>query len=325
MLWAGPPAVGKRTLALRFARGYLCEQGVFLGCGTCRACRLVDQGQHPDVQVFAVEPGQTHSIEDVWRFQHQVALKPWYGDVKFFLWDDADRMRQEAANAMLKTLEEPPADTVTILVTAQPYRVLPTIRSRSQIVRFGPVREDVLLAYLLKQADWTEVEARWAIRWSQGRPGVVLQGRAFWEFHKRLRRAVLDWFQQWLPQPQEEWWRYMEMDLRPLAGLAQEVLGISGGMYTADGWVWNRAWLQQVVQHGLMILRDLYWLRLGLRHLVVNVDVVGTLERMAGWVEPGWLMERVEAGLGLLHDVGVYHLGGAWQIPGQLVGPGGLT
>lgn len=318
MLWAGPPAVGKKTLALRFAQGYLCEKGTFLGCGTCRACRLIDHGQHPDVLVFTVEPGQNHSIEDVWRFQHQVALKPWHGDVKFFLWDDAERMRQEAANAMLKTLEEPPEDTITILITSQVYRILPTIRSRAQILRFGPVREDVLLSHLMRQGEWTEAEARWVIRWGQGRPGWVLQPRSFWEFHKRLRRAVLDWFQQWLPQPQEAWWRYMEMDLRPLTGLAREIFQITGGIYTADGWVWNRWWVQQVVWHGLMILRDLYWLRLGLRSLIVNVDVIGTLERMAAWVDPTWVEGRIETWLSFLHDVAVYHFGGAWQVPGRL-------
>ncbi len=321
MLWAGPEGVGKRTIALRFAQGRLCTHHTFLGCGTCAPCRMVERGQHPDLVVYMLNGQSTHRVETVWRYREQIALRSWSGGVKIFIWDDVDRMRQEAANAMLKTLEEPPPDAITILITAQLYRILPTIRSRSQILRFGPVPEEDLLRYLLRQPEWSESEARWACRFSQGRPGWIMQPRAFWDFHRQLRRIVLEWLQKWLADPHEEWWRYMEVDVRPLETLARDVFSVQGPLFTGDGWVWHRWWVEQILTHALILVRDLWYVQQRLHALIISIDLQGTLERMADWVSSDRLLTYIERWTQFLYDMRIYHFSGAWQFPGHVLRP----
>jgi DNA polymerase III subunit delta' len=142
----GPPGSGRTTTALAFARALLCETGA--GCGRCRACRLAGEGKHPDLHVIVPTPPESNPkgarairLGAVRELERQAALRPSMGRWKLFILDDAERMTGETPQAILKTLEEPPAHTVLILVLPRARAVPATVLSRCQLVRFAP-RDD---------------------------------------------------------------------------------------------------------------------------------------------------------------------------------------
>ena len=140
LLIAGPRGMGKRTLALNFARGLLCEspREDGLGCGACASCGVVAAGQHPDFQLlelFETEDEETKAVTEI-RIERIRGLTYWAnltshrGRAKVAVIAPAEAMNAPAANALLKTLEEPPPGTYLILVAHQPGRVPATLRSR---------------------------------------------------------------------------------------------------------------------------------------------------------------------------------------------------
>jgi len=140
LLIAGPRGMGKRTLALNFARGLLCEspRDDGLGCGACPGCGLVAAGQHPDfvlLELFETEDEETKAVAEI-RIERIRGLTYWAnltshrGRAKVAVIAPAEAMNAPAANALLKTLEEPPPGTYLILVAHQPGRVPATLRSR---------------------------------------------------------------------------------------------------------------------------------------------------------------------------------------------------
>lgn len=142
--WAfvGPPGSGRTTTALAFAQALVCEQG---GCGRCRACLQAVEGKHPDVHVLTPTPPESNPkgarairIGAIRELERQASLRPVMARHKVFVIDDADRMTGESPQAFLKTLEEPPAQTVMVLVLARTRAVPATVLSRCQIVRFAP-------------------------------------------------------------------------------------------------------------------------------------------------------------------------------------------
>jgi DNA polymerase III subunit delta' len=144
--FVGPAGSGRTATALAFARTLLCETGV--ACGRCRGCRLGAEGKHPDLHVIVPTPPESNPkgarairIGAVRELEHEAALRPVMARQKVFVLDDADRMTGESPQAILKTLEEPPAHTVLILILARTRAVPATVISRCQLVRFAP-RED---------------------------------------------------------------------------------------------------------------------------------------------------------------------------------------
>lgn len=184
VLLAGPPSVGKTTLALDLAAGLLCSAAdpVDRPCGVCRACRRVRTRSHPDLHSLApTEPGRQIVIgrdDDPRRgIRHliaELALAPLEGRYRVAVLEGADRMNEEAQNAFLKTLEEPPPASVIVLCADSPDRLLPTIRSRCATVRLGLVGSRTIEA-LLVERDLAEppLAARLA-RIAAGRPGLAV-------------------------------------------------------------------------------------------------------------------------------------------------------
>lgn len=133
-LFAGPDGIGKKLVAQAFARAFLCEAAN--GCGVCAACTKIAAGSHPDF--YTLEPdGSAIKIDQIRTLQPQLALRSFAGRGKVCLIDSAELMTHEAANALLKTLEEPTAATLIILISGRPESLLATIRSRCQQVRFN--------------------------------------------------------------------------------------------------------------------------------------------------------------------------------------------
>lgn len=155
LLITGQPGLGKRRLAYDLATAMLCtapeDSGV--SCGDCRGCRLVAQDAHPDF--FAVgleEEKQSILIDQIRALSERLALSSQYGSYRIGLIDPADRMNSAAANALLKTLEEPPAGVVLLLTASRPSRLPATIRSRCQQLTLSPPPAEQARAWLQAQA-----------------------------------------------------------------------------------------------------------------------------------------------------------------------------
>lgn len=151
-LFAGLAGVGKETVAAYFANLILCEQRMTgtAPCGECTACRKIKNGNHPDLQVVRPAGGQM-KIDQIREIQQQIIYQPLEGPRKVYILTNTERMNEYAANSLLKTLEEPPASSTLILLTENLEVILPTIRSRCQILQFYPMPLDELTEALMKR------------------------------------------------------------------------------------------------------------------------------------------------------------------------------
>jgi len=168
MIFAGPEGVGKKTLGMLLARRLNCLRPEGEDpCADCPSCRKMDAGMHPDFML--VQPdGAFIKIEQIRAVIGEVAFQPFEGQYRLIIFDRADQMRAEAANSLLKTLEEPSSRTILILVTSQPYSLLPTIRSRAQLIQFNAIPQEQIFEYLVRQTGLQLPEARLAAALSNG-------------------------------------------------------------------------------------------------------------------------------------------------------------
>ncbi len=140
LLFSGPAGVGKLDFALLLAASLLCDQpdAAALPCGNCRGCQLLAAGSHPDFRLLQPEEeGKEITIGQIRELLVWQALTPQYGRARAVIIEPADRMNANAANALLKTLEEPGREVLLLLITARPAALLPTIRSRCQQLPFA--------------------------------------------------------------------------------------------------------------------------------------------------------------------------------------------
>jgi DNA polymerase-3 subunit delta' len=149
----GPPGVGKRATARALAQAVNCPAPAAGpdACGVCSACRRVAAGTHPDVVEVRPEDKSVISIDQIRDVAARASLRPYEGRTKVWILDPADKMQEPAANALLKTLEEPAGVSLLLLVTAAPSALLPTILSRCQGVRFDPLGDAALRTILARQ------------------------------------------------------------------------------------------------------------------------------------------------------------------------------
>lgn len=143
LLFFGPEGVGKRDIALVLAKALNCLKNRDDACDACASCRAIENGNFPDVMVIEPEKNIL-KIEQMREMKQTAYLKPMIGRKRVFIIDQAEKMNQEAANSVLKILEEPPAFTHIILITPNPFLILPTIRSRCQDVSFSQIsKQDI--------------------------------------------------------------------------------------------------------------------------------------------------------------------------------------
>lgn len=146
-LFNGIDASGMRDTACALVQAVFC--GNDDGCGTCPACRKLSGGNHPDLHVVRPD-GAFIKIDQIRELQRELSYRPFEAPKKACIVEDAERMNPAAANAFLKTLEEPPGDAILILTTTHVDSVLPTILSRCQQLRFPPLPTETIAAHLLK-------------------------------------------------------------------------------------------------------------------------------------------------------------------------------
>jgi len=175
LLFWGPGGVGKQMTAMTLARAVNCREGDADACGTCLSCRKVTSGNHPDVKVVApVKRSRVINVETVEDINEFASLRAFESPWRVFVILDAERMTLPAQNHFLKTLEEPPGQSLFILVTEFPRVLLPTIRSRCQQVRFGALRPETVAEVLVRQRDLAPDVAASIARLSQGQMSRAL-------------------------------------------------------------------------------------------------------------------------------------------------------
>ncbi len=179
LLFVGPEGIGKRRFAHRLAQSLLCDRNpdeALEPCGDCPSCKQVEAGSHPDVLAVA-RPEEKHElpIDVIRQLNHDLSLKPMRGTRRLAIVDDADTLSEEASNAFLKTLEEPPAGSVLILIGTSAELQLDTILSRCRVVRFDPLPEAELTEVLLDQGITTDrAEAQRLARKGEGSVGRAI-------------------------------------------------------------------------------------------------------------------------------------------------------
>lgn len=194
-IFAGPDGVGKRRFALTMAKAANCLTGApaegFADecCDFCQVCRRIDEGTYGDVTT--IEPdGQFIKIAQTRELAVEVFYRPREGRHRFFIIDSAERLRDEAANSLLKTLEEPPPTSTIIMITSRPDSLLTTIRSRSQKLNFSPLTTGEMEAYLKANFPRPAPDTALLARISEGRIG---QATAFdLSVYRQQRRTLIE-------------------------------------------------------------------------------------------------------------------------------------
>ena len=178
-LFLGNEGIGKKWVALQFAKALNCLEGEAEredACDHCSSCKKIDHALHPDVLILEPE-GQTLKVDQVRQLQKELAYKPYEGKRRVCILTTADRMAPNMSNTLLKTLEEPPLHTVIILLANNPRLLLPTILSRCQPIRFHPLPNLWVSNWLMERKGFNEKEAHLLASLSEGSPGKALEIR----------------------------------------------------------------------------------------------------------------------------------------------------
>jgi len=174
-LFVGPEGVGKKLVAQTLAKVVNCQEETFDACDRCASCCKVDKNQHPDVHVINTENNNEIKIEYIRQLQNDISFKPYEGRKKVFIIDNAHRLTAEAQSALLKILEEPPRDSLIILISDKPALLFKTIISRCKILKFSPLSRAGLKEILKKDYSLGNEIAHFLAYFSEGRLGRALK------------------------------------------------------------------------------------------------------------------------------------------------------
>ncbi len=151
LLFAGPPGVGKMDMAITLAQALNCSEKNDDACDRCDSCLRIKRNQHPNVRVVQREKNREQIVrEQIEEINYLAKMRPWQKGNLVFIINEAERMNETVANSLLKTLEEPNPHTYFILITEDLQMILPTIRSRCQVLRFQPISEEDITKALIE-------------------------------------------------------------------------------------------------------------------------------------------------------------------------------
>lgn len=195
-IFCGPSGVGKKIAAISFAKAMNClaaapagegpQAAITEGCGICDSCRKIESLTHPDVFILKPEKEEKGiKIDDVRALIKDIYLKPFQARRKVYIIDQAEEMKHEAANALLKTLEEPPQDSTIILIANDIKSLFHTIVSRSQVVRFDALGSDQLEDILINEHSMEKSMAHVLSKLSSGSLGEAVRYSDGGLFEKR--------------------------------------------------------------------------------------------------------------------------------------------
>ena len=255
LIFSGPEGVGKHTCALMLAKALNCrnaQAGDF--CNVCASCRKIDSGVHPDVQLITVEQDATQiKIAQIRQLLTILNLQPLEGRNKVFIIDPAELLNAEAANALLKGLEEPPESSFFVLITVNVQEMLLTVRSRCQVYHFSPLTLDEIRRH--------GITDELTIRWSQGSIG---------------RARVLDIAR--LKSEREIMMDFLETVIHAKEDQFQDLLGVSAEIGRAKQDFESRLEILAV------LIADVLYVTEGAPQKVVNVDMRERLQKLAAQV-----------------------------------------
>lgn len=292
MLFTGTERVGKKLFALDLAKALNCRVKPRKGCGQCSSCTRISKfnfpqsadpddwksiiwTDHPDVGMV-VAPKRLLLVEQMRAIEHEANYRPFEGTARFFLIDDAEKLNDASANALLKVLEEPPHTSYLILLTSRPAMLLPTIRSRCQMIRFAPIAPEEIEKHLVANKLANAADARIRARVARGSLGRAIT-QDLDEFMNQ-RKAMLKILESLT----------ISEDRAQLLRSSEEL---------------NDARYKDEFEPRLDVLealiRDAWMLSLGTRsEEVVNIDLLPQLEKISKRLQPGragrWILEIEE-------------------------------
>jgi DNA polymerase-3 subunit delta' len=175
-LFLGAEGVGKQTIALGLAKAIHCSVTVGDYCGECADCARIRDGNHPDVRVIEILAGKKEiSIQQVRQLEKELNFRSFSGKKKIVILDPATLMNLSAQNALLKTLEEPPKNSLVILIATTVGGLLPTLRSRCLRVSFGPLPRNLVAGFLVAQQGLKTEEAEFLAAITMGSLGAAVK------------------------------------------------------------------------------------------------------------------------------------------------------
>src|SRR5215813_3394136 len=193
LLFTGVDGVGKKLFAVELAKALNCRspKGVE-ACDECSSCKRIARFNYPQTDkaedweqlirtdhadvAMVMAPKRILRVDQMRSIEREANFRPFEGKARVFLIDEADKLNEPAANALLKVLEEPPLTSHLILLTAQPAILLPTIRSRCQVVRFSPLTTDEIERFLISNKRVSKTDAQLQARIARGSIGRALAG-----------------------------------------------------------------------------------------------------------------------------------------------------
>lgn len=190
----GDTGSGKRMMADAFAMTLQCEAGGTDACGQCHSCRQAAGRNHPDIIYITHEKPNSIGVDEIReQLVNDIAIKPYNGKYKIYIVAEADKMTVQAQNALLKTLEEPPAYAVILLLTVNASILLETIRSRCVLLNLKPVQSQQVKQYLMEHLEIPDYQADICVAFAQGSVGRAMSLASSEEFHaiKALALQIL--------------------------------------------------------------------------------------------------------------------------------------
>lgn len=190
-IFNGPEASGKMMLAEAFAMALQCEGEGKRPCLECRSCRQAADHNQPDIIYVSHEKPNTIGVDDIrTQINNDIDIKPYSSRYKVYIVDEAQKMNQQAQNALLKTIEEPPAYAIILILTTNADSFLQTILSRCITLNLKAVKEDKIKEYLMKHYQIPDYQADICAAFSQGNVGKAIQLASSEEFGE-LKASVL--------------------------------------------------------------------------------------------------------------------------------------
>ena len=187
----GPQLSGKMMIAEAFARALQCEKEGTDGCGECKSCHQADDHNHPDIIYVSHEKPNNISVDDIrTQLNNDIVIKPYSSKYKIYIVDEAEKMNQQAQNALLKTIEEPPAYAVIILLTPNADAFLPTILSRCVVLNLKVVSDDKIKKYLMEHCKVPDYQADVCVAFAQGNVGKAMALASSDDFQELKAAAV---------------------------------------------------------------------------------------------------------------------------------------
>ncbi|MEM7031133.1 MAG: DNA polymerase III subunit delta' [Chloroflexota bacterium] len=191
ILITGPDQVGKETLATQFAASINCVGGK-KPCQACASCKKIATGNHPDIFYIHEPNDSTLKIEQIRDIQQYLVLRPLESQYKIAVLSNFERATSAAANALLKTLEEPPAHVILLLTAKNKSQLLPTIVSRCQIIPLKPISESIIATVLAERHNANEAQASLLSKLAMGRIGWAINALSHTEILARREQFLTD-------------------------------------------------------------------------------------------------------------------------------------